>query len=222
SDCESWPPSNLYDRFQPSGGYHAVPPPYTGTFMPPKPDLVFNTAPIPVATEHLAFNLSPTKPEQDLSHTSRPTAPIIKDWVSDSEEEYEPKDPHQSMVKPSQGNHANKGHHKQYVPLPHAKPQQHRVPPTVLTQSKLVSNTAVRPVSAALPNISMTRPRYANQVVTKSKSPIRRHLTRNPSSMTNNSPPRVNVIQVPVVSATQGKQGTWVWRPKCPVLDHDF
>nr|GFC56396.1 ribonuclease H-like domain-containing protein [Tanacetum cinerariifolium] len=35
---------------------------------------------------HLAFNvqLSPTKPEQDLP--SRPSAPIIKDWVSDSEE----------------------------------------------------------------------------------------------------------------------------------------
>nr|GEU71589.1 hypothetical protein [Tanacetum cinerariifolium] len=57
SDCESWPPSNLYDRFQPSGGYHAVPPSYTGTFMPPKPDLVFNTAPIPVETDHLAFNV---------------------------------------------------------------------------------------------------------------------------------------------------------------------
>nr|GFC42636.1 hypothetical protein [Tanacetum cinerariifolium] len=28
--------------------------------------------------------LSPTKPEQDLSHTSRPSAPIIEDWVSDS------------------------------------------------------------------------------------------------------------------------------------------
>nr|GFA45389.1 ribonuclease H-like domain-containing protein [Tanacetum cinerariifolium] len=26
SDCYSWPPSNLYDRFVPSGGYHAVPP----------------------------------------------------------------------------------------------------------------------------------------------------------------------------------------------------
>nr|GFB45312.1 hypothetical protein [Tanacetum cinerariifolium] len=37
--------------------------------------------------EHLAFNvqLSPTKPEQALS--SRPSAPIIEDWVSDSEEE---------------------------------------------------------------------------------------------------------------------------------------
>nr|GEU30265.1 ribonuclease H-like domain-containing protein [Tanacetum cinerariifolium] len=56
SDCDSWPPSNLYYRFQPSGGYHAIPPPYTGTFMPPKPDLVFNTAPIAVETDHLAFN----------------------------------------------------------------------------------------------------------------------------------------------------------------------
>nr|GEV15266.1 hypothetical protein [Tanacetum cinerariifolium] len=55
SDNDSWPPSNLYDRFVPSGGYHAVPPPMTGTFMPPKPDLV-------------------------------PSAPIIEDWVSNSEE----------------------------------------------------------------------------------------------------------------------------------------
>nr|GFB47426.1 hypothetical protein [Tanacetum cinerariifolium] len=37
--------------------------------------------------EHLPFNvqLSPTKPEQDLS--SRPSAPIIEDWVSESEED---------------------------------------------------------------------------------------------------------------------------------------
>nr|GFA60567.1 ribonuclease H-like domain-containing protein [Tanacetum cinerariifolium] len=93
SDCESWPPSSLYDRFQPSAGYHAVPPSYTGTFMPPKPNLVFNTAPTAVETDHLAFNvqLSPTKPVQDLSHTTRPSAPIIEDWLSDSETESEPK-----------------------------------------------------------------------------------------------------------------------------------
>nr|GEU59974.1 hypothetical protein [Tanacetum cinerariifolium] len=47
----------LIMRFQPSGGYHAIPPPYTGTFMPPKLDLVFNTAPIAVETDHLAFNV---------------------------------------------------------------------------------------------------------------------------------------------------------------------
>nr|GEV27441.1 ribonuclease H-like domain-containing protein [Tanacetum cinerariifolium] len=85
----------IYDMFQPSGGYHAVPPPYTGTFMPPKLDLVFNTAPTTVETDHLAFNvqLSLIKPEQDLSHTTRPSAPIIEDWVSDSEEESETKPP---------------------------------------------------------------------------------------------------------------------------------
>nr|GEZ30988.1 putative ribonuclease H-like domain-containing protein [Tanacetum cinerariifolium] len=92
---ESWPPSSLYDRFQPSDGYHAVPPPYTGTFMPPKPDMVFNTAPTSVKIDHSAFNvqLSSTKPDQDLSHTNRPTAPIIEDRVSDSEDEYETKAP---------------------------------------------------------------------------------------------------------------------------------
>nr|GEX54010.1 hypothetical protein [Tanacetum cinerariifolium] len=56
SDSDSWPPSNLYDRFVPSGGYHAVPPPITGTFMPPKPDLVFHT-PLSDENEHLAFNV---------------------------------------------------------------------------------------------------------------------------------------------------------------------
>nr|GEU38686.1 ribonuclease H-like domain-containing protein [Tanacetum cinerariifolium] len=68
-------------RLQPSGGYHAIPPPTTGTFMPPKPDLVFHTAPIAVETDHYAFTiqLSPSKPTQDFSHTNRPTAPIIED-----------------------------------------------------------------------------------------------------------------------------------------------
>nr|GEW44301.1 ribonuclease H-like domain-containing protein [Tanacetum cinerariifolium] len=57
SDCDSWPPN-----------------------------LVFHTPPFD-ENEHLAFNvqLSPTKPEQDLS--SKPSAPIIKDWVSDFEED---------------------------------------------------------------------------------------------------------------------------------------
>nr|GEU78734.1 putative ribonuclease H-like domain-containing protein [Tanacetum cinerariifolium] len=229
SDCESWPPSNLYDRFQPSGGYHVVPPPYTRTFMPPKPDLVFHTAATIVETDHLAFNvqLSPPKPEQDLSHTSRPSAPIIEDWVSDSEEESKTKYPQHPLrplfkllllsqlvlslivVAKEEIGKLVLGHHKQYAPLTHSKPQKHRVPTATLTQSKLVSNTTVRQLSVALPNITVTRPRNAHQVFTKSKSPIRRHITRNPSLRTSNSPPRVNVVQVTVVSAAQGKMRTW-------------
>nr|GEU92997.1 hypothetical protein [Tanacetum cinerariifolium] len=82
------------------------------------------------------------------------------------------------MAQPTPRNYANRGHHKQNVPVTHSKPQKHRFPTAVLTQSKLVYNTAVRPVSAALPNIIVTRLRHANQVVS-------------------------------VVSAAQGKQGTW-------------
>nr|GFA02267.1 hypothetical protein [Tanacetum cinerariifolium] len=37
--------------------------------------------------------LSSSKPTQDLSYTNRPSAPIIKDWVFDSEDEYEINDP---------------------------------------------------------------------------------------------------------------------------------
>nr|GEU43002.1 putative ribonuclease H-like domain-containing protein [Tanacetum cinerariifolium] len=155
-----WPPSNLYDRFQPSGGYQVVPPLYTGTFMPPKPDLVFNTAPTTVETDHLAFNPIETTFQ---AATSVPASP--------------------------KSNSSVKRRNRKacfYAPLAPSKPQKHRVPTAVLTQSKPVSNTAVRQVSAALPNIIVTRSRNAHQVVTKSKSPIQRHITRNPSSRTSN------------------------------------
>nr|GEX97251.1 hypothetical protein [Tanacetum cinerariifolium]GEX97569.1 hypothetical protein [Tanacetum cinerariifolium] len=157
--------------------------------MPPKPDLVFNTVPTAIETDHLAFNvqISPPKPEQDLhsvqpiettfqAATSVPASPksnstgkrrnrkacfvcksvdhLIKDC------DYHSK----IMAQPTPRNYAYKGHHKQYAPLTHLKPQKHRVPTTALTQSKPVSNTNVRPLSAALPNIIVTRPRNAHQV----------------------------------------------------------
>nr|GEU95419.1 hypothetical protein [Tanacetum cinerariifolium] len=77
---ESLPVSPIHDRYQSGKKYHAVPPPYTKTFMPPKPDLVFHDVPNVNETVHTAFNveLSPTKSDKDLSHTYRPSAPIIE------------------------------------------------------------------------------------------------------------------------------------------------
>nr|GEX53809.1 ribonuclease H-like domain-containing protein [Tanacetum cinerariifolium] len=69
SDNDSWPPSNLYDRFVSSGGYHAVPPPVSGTFMPPKPDLVFHTPPSD-ENKHLAFNVSDSE-EEDMPQVTK-------------------------------------------------------------------------------------------------------------------------------------------------------
>nr|GEY47252.1 hypothetical protein [Tanacetum cinerariifolium] len=162
---ESLPPSPIYDRYQSGNGYHVVPPLYTGTFMPPKLNLVFNNVPNDVETDHYAFTvkLSPTKPDQDLSLTPRPSTPIIEDYVFDPKDEYKTK--------------------------PHI--------------SKPVPITTVRPVSTAVPKISVTRPRHAKPVVTKTNSPPKRHTNRSPSLKASNSPPRVTTIKALVVSATQ-------------------
>nr|GEW32650.1 hypothetical protein [Tanacetum cinerariifolium] len=161
-------------KYQSGNGYHVVPPPYIGTFMLPKPDLVFNNASNDVESDHSTFNvrLSPTKPDQDLSHTHRPSTPIIEDWVSDLEDESETKTPQNA--------------------------------PTVLTQSKLVPINAVRPVSTVVPKISVTRPRQAKTVVTKPNSPPRRHINRRPSPKANNIPPKVTAVKAPMVNVAKG------------------
>nr|GFB34507.1 hypothetical protein [Tanacetum cinerariifolium] len=247
----SWPPSNLYDRFVPSGGYHAVPPPVIGTFMPPKPDLVFHTPPSD-ENEHLAFNvqISLTKPEQDLSF--RPSAHIIEDWVSDFKEDNMPQAPILIVpTVPLRSNPLSKGSrrskkacfvcksmdhlikdydfharkldhrtyasrdiHKQYALVNHSKFPLHKVSTATPPQSQSVLTTAARTVSAVKPIFSMTRPTLASRAVSKSKSPLRRHLPRRPSSNSSNSPPRVTAAKASAVSAAQDKKGTWVWRPK--------
>nr|GEX77065.1 hypothetical protein [Tanacetum cinerariifolium] len=93
-------------RYNSGDGYHAVPPPYTGTFMPPKANLVFNKVPNDNETVHTAFNvkLSPTKHDTDLCHNHRPSTHIIEDWVSDSEDDSEPEILHNvpSFVQPTE------------------------------------------------------------------------------------------------------------------------
>nr|GEV39675.1 putative ribonuclease H-like domain-containing protein [Tanacetum cinerariifolium] len=87
----SMPTSLVHDRYKLGEGYHVVPPPYTGTFMPLKPDLVFYDTPTTNETVPTVLTVKPStsKPNKDLSQSNRPSAPIIKDWVSNSEDESE-------------------------------------------------------------------------------------------------------------------------------------
>nr|GEW02168.1 hypothetical protein [Tanacetum cinerariifolium] len=228
SNFDSWTPSNLYDRFVPSGGYHAVPPLVTGTFMPPKPDLVFHTPPSD-ENEYIAFNvqISPTKPEQDLS--SRPSAPIIEDWVSDSEED----DVTQAHIPVAPTvllrlNPHSKGSRRTKKACFVCKSVDHLINDCDFYARKLAHKTYAsrdihkQTVSAVKLIFSMTRPNLASRAVSKSKSPLRKHLPRHPSSNHTNSPPRVTAAKAFAVSAVQVKKGTWVWRPKCLILDHDL
>nr|GFD03306.1 hypothetical protein [Tanacetum cinerariifolium] len=51
------------DRYQSCEGYHVVPPPYTRTFILPKPDLVFHDAPTASETVPTVFNVEPSTPK---------------------------------------------------------------------------------------------------------------------------------------------------------------
>nr|GEV27503.1 ribonuclease H-like domain-containing protein [Tanacetum cinerariifolium] len=207
---ESLLPSPIYDRYQLDNGYHAVPPPYTVTFMPPKPDLVFNNAPTDVETDYPAVTvkLSPTKPDQDLSLTNRSSAPIIEDCVSDSEDEFETKTSQNvpSFVQPSK-QVKSPGHSVQHdeTSILAATPKPASPKPTSNGKSrnrkacfsKLVPITAVRPVSTAVPKISVPRPRHAKPI------------TRSPSPKASNSPLRVTAVKAPVVNAAQVGRSNW-------------
>nr|GEV45823.1 ribonuclease H-like domain-containing protein [Tanacetum cinerariifolium] len=102
--ADSVPKRSENDRYKSGEGYHVVPPPCTGTLMPHKPDLLFNDA--PTASDSVAnvvnFKSSSNKPSKDMYKTLWHDAPIIEDWISDSEDEteneYVPKQKEPSFV----------------------------------------------------------------------------------------------------------------------------
>ncbi|GKD11802.1 ribonuclease H-like domain-containing protein, partial [Tanacetum coccineum] len=79
--------SQVNDKHKTCKGYHAVPPPYTGNFMPPKPNLVLadeeeyvfsesiTSVPVVATSEVKPIELKPKSVSE----------PLIKDWISDSE-----------------------------------------------------------------------------------------------------------------------------------------
>nr|GEY24529.1 hypothetical protein [Tanacetum cinerariifolium] len=231
-------------QYQSGEGYHVVPPPYTGTYMPPKPDLVFYDAPNVNKTVPTAFNveLSSTKPDKDLSHTHMPLAHIIEDWVSYSKDDSEAELPQNAltaipkpkthgnsrnrkahfvckslthlikycdyyekkMAQTPARNHAQRGNHQHYARMTHPNLQRHAVPTTVLTKFKLVSLTTARPVTTAIPQPYVTRPRPAKTIVTKPHSPPRRNVNHRPSPPASNFPPKFTTVQAPKVNVIKG------------------
>nr|GEX99759.1 hypothetical protein [Tanacetum cinerariifolium] len=174
---ENLPASPIYDRYQSGEGYHAVPLPYTGTFMPHKPDLVFHDAPNVNETVHTTFNveLSPTKPDKDLSHTHRPLAPIIEDWVSNSEDDYEAELPQNAsnFVQPTE---------QVKSPRPSVKPVENSIPAanhkTAIPKPKTYRNSRNRKacfVCKSLTHLIKDCDYYEKQMVQK---PVRSHAPR--------------------------------------------
>nr|GEV85789.1 hypothetical protein [Tanacetum cinerariifolium] len=210
----SMPASPKYDRYQSGDGYHAVPPPYTGTFMPPKPDLVFHDAPNNahsfVQTTEQVKALRPSvkpvehfipaanhqtdipKPKSLGNNKNRKACFMCKSltYLIKDRDYYEKK-----MVQTPVRNHAQRENHQQYAKMTHPNPQRHVVPTAVLTRSKLVPLTAARPVTTTDPQPHVTRPRLTKTVITKPHSPPRRNINRRPSPKPSNILPKVTTVK---------------------------
>nr|GEV09087.1 putative ribonuclease H-like domain-containing protein [Tanacetum cinerariifolium] len=84
---DSPPPKRTVD----GKGYHAVPPPYTGNFMPPKSDLILVDVGEYVVSETV-ISVPTVATNEAKTSESKPKSisePIIEDWVSNSDDENE-------------------------------------------------------------------------------------------------------------------------------------
>ncbi|GJU72307.1 hypothetical protein Tco_1263712 [Tanacetum coccineum] len=96
--------SLVNDRFKTSEGFHVVPPPYTGNYMPSRRDLSF------AGLDDYVYKTKVSETETSISKTSkdiieksktvRPSALIIEDWDTDSDNDsvFRPKS-HQTKPK---------------------------------------------------------------------------------------------------------------------------
>ncbi|GKC94382.1 hypothetical protein Tco_1159824, partial [Tanacetum coccineum] len=92
----------IVDNYKKGLGYNAVPPPYTGNFMPPKPDLSFTGLDEFVKKPVVKNSKAMSSEEESKAVRKNDDAPIIKEWVLDDKEEdvSQPKN-EKKIVRPS-------------------------------------------------------------------------------------------------------------------------
>nr|GEX22125.1 hypothetical protein [Tanacetum cinerariifolium] len=222
--------SPVHDRYKSSEGYHAVPPPYTGTFMPYKPDLVFYDAPTACENVPNVLTIDSSASIKDMTSVKRvehttPDEHLRKDipqsrghrhsWnrkacfvckslnhlIKDCD--YFEKKIVQNPVK----NHAMKGNHQHYARMTHSHPNRHVVPTTVLTKSRLVLLTAARPVTSDVPPTNVKHQRLAKHVVNQPHSPIRRPINNRTTPKYSPFHQKVTTVKANQVNAVQDVKG---------------
>nr|GEX28216.1 hypothetical protein [Tanacetum cinerariifolium] len=223
--CESDRDNNqVNDRFKKSEGYHAVPSPYTGNYMPPRADLSFAILDDFVFKSKVSETItSVSKIETNASKTSkdslekpkivRSSAPIIEDWESDSEDEnmFESKEV-KKTVKPSleKIEFVNARNITVENENKAKKPRKFSQSPRVLTKSgKVPVNTAKQSsqraaasvsiarhvnTAASRPNVNSALPKKYSYF--KAHSPVRRPFNQKSAAKTNNFNDKVNNAKV--------------------------
>nr|GEW08003.1 hypothetical protein [Tanacetum cinerariifolium] len=207
------------DRFKVGIGYHAVPPPYTGNYMPPRADLSF------VGLDDSVFKLklseTRTSVNENESITSKSSEEIreepktvsinylIKDCTF-----YENKMVEKTMVNnkgkgTSQGevrlvwNNARRVNHQNFSKMTHPHPKRNFVPIAVATKSGQVLVNVVKQNLAA--STSTTRPKVNTATIRpnvnakssyfKPHFPKRRHFNQRSAAKTNTFSRKINTAK---------------------------
>ncbi|GJZ28110.1 ribonuclease H-like domain-containing protein, partial [Tanacetum coccineum] len=208
-------------------GYHAVPPPYTGNFIPFKPDLTFMDEIVKSENMDVTTIVTPSNVKVELNHESagvksngdadepktvrknsfRP--PIIKDWNSDDESEVE--------IIPKNKTVSSSTEKIKFVKSG-----------KINTASASV-NTAVRPVNTAGSKPTMNHPRPISNAYKNGYSQVTRPFNKYSKYKNNIFNKKVNTVRVKdttardraVVSENKGKgvnavkaSACWVWKAK--------
>ncbi|GJX76004.1 hypothetical protein Tco_0322815 [Tanacetum coccineum] len=214
------------DRFKICEGFHAVPPPYTGNYMPPRPDLSFAGLDESVF-KFVVRKTTTSVPETDtsISKTSkgivekpkfvRPSAYIIEEWDTNNDndsvfrlksDQTKPKFTKVNFVKSGEN---VKSVNKENTHTQVEYPWKSQSPRAVATKSGQVQVNAAKQSSQTATSISTARP--VNTDAPKPK--VNNVTTAGPKA---------------VVSATAGNgenvvksSACWIWRPIGNVIDHN-
>ncbi|GJT33406.1 putative ribonuclease H-like domain-containing protein [Tanacetum coccineum] len=223
--------NSVNDRLKTGEGFHAVPPPYTENYMPPRPDLsfvgldeyVFMTAVRKTTTSVPETKTSISKTSKDIIEkpkTVRSSAPLIEEWESDSEDDCVIR-PLIEQNKPTVATKSGR------VPVNAAKQSSQRAATSIST---------VRPVNIVAPKLKVNDALPITYSYFKAHSPVKRHFNQKSAAKTNNFNEKVNTARVNnvttsgpkiVVSATEGNRenaikslACWIWIPTGNVIDH--
>ncbi|GJZ17295.1 ribonuclease H-like domain-containing protein [Tanacetum coccineum] len=210
--------SQIMDKCKTGLGYNAVPPPYTGNFMPPKPNLVYPSLDDFVDVNGSVSESIVEKPTVETKTSRKENrAPIIEDWVSDSDEENVPKVKTVEMFnKPSFAKINFVKSTKQvlaYISLITARPVNTVQPRTA------VNNAG--PMKNVINNTYSTARRPFNKITAANNSIFTKKVNTVKGTRVNIARPKA------VLSAVKGNKrnvvkasACWVWRPNHKVLDH--
>nr|GEU92023.1 hypothetical protein [Tanacetum cinerariifolium] len=217
------------DRYKVGIGYHAVPPPYTGNYMPPRADLSFAGLDDSV----FKFKISETRTSVNGNESI----------ASKSSEETgeEPKTVRE--VRPV-WNNARRVNHQNFFKMTHPHPKRNFVPTAVATKSgQVLVNTAKQNSAAStstakpMVNTDTTKPNVnVKSSYFKPHFPKSRHFNQRLAAKTNTFLRKINTAKgknvtivgpKAVVNAAEGKKKNVVkssacriWRPKRNLIDH--